>query len=360
VARRVFLHVGLPKTGTTYLQSIAWASKDALRAQGVLLPGFGPRQHLWASCVVREEPRLERRHPDAKYAWERLVEEARGWPDTVLISHEFFCGASAEQVAGALAALAGAEVHVVVTARETIGLITARWQEWVKNGATGPVDAYPPTEEFDPQDEWGWGTLDLADVLTRWGSSVPPERVHLIPLPGSDEPRDELWRQFASVVGFDPAVGDTSASQPNESLGVAEVELLRRVNAHLTGFTAPVDRGRWIRGYLAQGKLVPRGGNRFWPSPARVAVLRERGNCGLDEIAGRGYDVVGSLDSLRTPDELPPRRHPESVSDAELVDIAAATIAEMLHDVRRARRQAEPTPGRLARLRRRLRRRTRA
>lgn len=358
MARRVFLHVGLPKTGTTYLQSIAWASKDALRKQGVLLPGFGPRQHLWASCVVREEPRLERRHPDAKFAWERLLAESRKWPETVLITHEFFCGASAEQVARAVTDLGEAEVHVVVTAREMIGLITARWQEWVKNGASGQVDSYPPTEEFDPQDEWGWSTLDLADVLARWGSAVPPERVHLITVPGSDEPRDELWRRFATVVGFDPAVGDTSASQPNESLGVAEVELLRRVNAHLTGFNAPVDRGRWIRGYLAQGKLVPRGGNRFWPSPSRVEVLRERGNRGLDEIAGRGYDVVGSLDSLRTPDELPPRRHPDSVSDGELVDIAAATIADMLHDVRQARRRAAPPAGRMARWRRRQRRRT--
>ena len=55
MARRVILHVGLPKTGTTYLQSIAWANKDVLREQGVLLPGFGPRQHLWASGVVRVE-----------------------------------------------------------------------------------------------------------------------------------------------------------------------------------------------------------------------------------------------------------------------------------------------------------------
>ena len=61
MARKVFLHVGLPKTGTTYLQSIVWANKTVLREQGVLLPGFGPRQHLWVSCVVREEQHLDRR-----------------------------------------------------------------------------------------------------------------------------------------------------------------------------------------------------------------------------------------------------------------------------------------------------------
>lgn len=345
MSRKVFLHVGLPKTGTTYLQSILWANSDLLRERGVLLPGFGPRQHLWASCVVREEPRLERRHAEAKHAWDVLSREAREWPDTAIISHEFFAGASAEQAARALADLGDAEVHVVVTAREIVGLLTARWQEWVKNGATGPVDAYPPKEEFDPTDEWGWGTLDLADVLDRWGSTLPPERVHLIPLPGSDQPRDALWARFAQVVGFDPAGCDTTASQPNESLGVVEVELLRRVNGHLHGFNAPVDKGVWIRGYLAQEKLVPRAGERFWPSPERVAELRERGESGLDRIAGRGYDVVGDLDGLRTPEQLPARRHPESVSADELADAGAATIAAMLGDVRRLQRQANGSGG---------------
>ena len=30
MAARVFLHIGLPKTGTTYLQSVLWGSKAAL------------------------------------------------------------------------------------------------------------------------------------------------------------------------------------------------------------------------------------------------------------------------------------------------------------------------------------------
>jgi superfamily II DNA helicase RecQ len=39
VAKRVFIHLGLPKTATTYLQTIVWGSRDRLRADGVLLPG---------------------------------------------------------------------------------------------------------------------------------------------------------------------------------------------------------------------------------------------------------------------------------------------------------------------------------
>ena len=344
MARKVFLHVGLPKTGTTYLQSIAWANKAVLRDQGLLVPGFGPRQHLWASCVVREEPRLERRHRDAHRAWQQLTDDARNWTGAALISHEFFAGASEAQVRRALEDLGDTEVHVVVTAREIVGLVTARWQEWVKNGATGPIDGYPTGEGGDPGDEWGWDTNDLADVLRRWGSTLPPERVHLITLPGRDEPKDALWRRFAGLLDIDPESCDISVSRPNESLGVVEVELLRRINPHLQEFSSPVDKGVWIRGYLAQEKLVPRDGERFWPSAERVAALRARGDAGLAAIEAAGYDVVGDLDALRTPLVLPQRRHPSSVTDRELVDAAAGTIADMLVDVRRQRRRLNARP----------------
>ncbi|MET1060339.1 MAG: hypothetical protein ABWX84_12105 [Nocardioides sp.] len=344
MARKVFLHVGLPKTGTTYLQSIVWENKNVLREQGLLLPGFGPRQHLWASCVVREEKRLERRHPDAHLAWEQLTDDARNWTGSALISHEFFAGASEAQVRTALKDLDDAEVHVVVTAREIVGLVTARWQEWVKNGATGPIDSYPTGEGGNPADEWGWDTNDLADVLRRWGSALPPEQVHLITLPGRDEPQDELWRRFAGLLEIDPDSCDTTVSRPNESLGIVEVELLRRINPYLTEFTSPTDKGVWIRGYLAQEKLVPRGGERFWPSAERVATLRARGDAGLTAIRDAGYDVVGDLESLRTPLVLPHRRHPGSVTESELVEAAAGTIADMLVDVRRQRRRLKAPP----------------
>jgi hypothetical protein len=340
VARTVVLHVGLPKTGTTYLQTLLWHNRDELRRQGVLLPGRSGRDHLWASGAVREDPRIGRRGPEARHAWERLVAEMRAWDGTAVVSHEFFAPASVEQVGKAVAALGDAEVHVAVTARETLSLVTARWQEFVKNGSTVPIDRYPVREATDPVDDWDWGSLDLADVLHRWGSVVPHDRVHVLTLPPPSEPRETLWLRFAALLGVDPSSCTSPGSGRNESLGVVEVELLRRVNADLVGFSSAPDRGNWIRGYLAQGKLVPRGGEKFWPSPERVAVLCERGARIADAVAAADYDVIGDVEALRPPGQVPPRRHPESVTDAEIASAATAVIASMMHDVRRLTRES--------------------
>ncbi len=94
MAKKVYLHIGLPKTGTTYLQSVLWANKPQLVEQGVLLPGNSSRQHMQASVVVREHPGLPNRAPEVREAWDRIVEEVNEWPETALISHEFFGSAT--------------------------------------------------------------------------------------------------------------------------------------------------------------------------------------------------------------------------------------------------------------------------
>ena len=340
MARKVVLHVGLPKTGTTYLQTVLWANREGLARQGVLLPGSSSRDHLWASGALRDDPRIDRRGPQARHAWDRLVAEVTAWDGTAVVSHEFFAPAGAHHVRRAVDAFGEAEVHVVVTARDTLSLVTARWQEFVKNGSTVPIDDYPVREETDPVDDWDWGSLDLADVLERWGSAVPHERVHVLTLPRPTEPRETLWLRFAALLGVEPGRLAAPGSGSNESLGVVEVELLRRVNADLVGFTSAPDRGNWIRGYLAQGKLVPRRGERFWPSPDRVAELCARGRRIADTVAASDYDVVGDAEDLRPPDPVPPRRHPGTVADAELVAAATAVIADMMGDVRRVTRES--------------------
>jgi len=339
MARRVYLHIGLPKTGTTYLQTLMWNNHDVLAGQGILLPGDSRRQHLWASGVVREDPNLGRRSPEAPAAWDRLTAEINDWDGTAVVSHEFFAAASTEQVRRAFSELGGAEIHVVVTARDTLSLVTARWQELVKNGSTMPIDEYPRSDGTDPLNVWGWGTLDLADVLHRWGASLPADRVHVLTLPKPSEPRETLWLRFAALLGIDPTTCVTEGSKQNESLGVVEVELLRRVNGDLDGFTSAKDRGTWIRGYLAQGKLVPRRGERFWPSHERVDELRTRGERIVEDVVAGGYHVIGDVRDLRTPADLPARRHPDSVTDAELSAAASAVIAAMMSDVQRLTRE---------------------
>ena len=339
MAARVFVHVGLPKTATTYLQTILWSNREVLEEQQLRLPGEGRYEHLWSSRIVREDQAFEKANERRRGAWERLRADVAAWPGTALISHEFFSAASAEQAARVVEELEPAEAHLVVTGREPLGLFTASWQESIKNRDTTPMAEYARTESDDSTAIWNWRTLDIHRVLERWSPLFPVDRVHVLPLPGPGAPRREIWDRFAALVGVDPHSVDLSRSFPNTSMGVAEAETLRRVNRHLGGFNSSIDRGTYIRTYLADERLVPRGGDAFWPGVERAEEIRARGQAAVDYIAAQGFHVVGDLEALLVPDELPQRRVPESVTDSEVAGVAVELVARMLYDVRDLRHE---------------------
>jgi hypothetical protein len=354
MAGRVYLHIGLPKTATTYLQTILWAAPEQMRREGVLLPGRERRDHLWASRIVREEGGHRRRSQREVTAWDRIRDELGAWPQTGLVSHEFFAAASADQARRAVADLAPAEVHLVVTARDPLGLFTASWQESLKNRSTTPMSEYGRTTSDRSSATWNWRTLDLRLVLERWSQAVPPQRIHVLPL-DRGAPRDDIWRRFAGVIGLDADAYDTSLSFPNESMGVVEAEVLRRVNEHLGSFKRAFDKGVYIRTFLADERLVPRRGDTFWPLPDQIEDCRARGEAALAYLASEPFDVVGDSAHLRVPDDLPERRTPDSVTDAEVAAVAVELVAVLLGDVRGLRasgRSANPTDRSISRLRR--------
>src|SRR5580700_175589 len=116
---RVFLHIGEPKTGTTFLQQVMWSNRAELAAQGVVLPGHHPQDHFRASQDLRG---IEKRADDPAGSWagewEILAHQARQAPRAAVISHELLSALDAQQAGEAVRSLQPAEVHVVLTVRD--------------------------------------------------------------------------------------------------------------------------------------------------------------------------------------------------------------------------------------------------
>jgi hypothetical protein len=335
MAQRVYIHIGAPKTGTTFLQTAMWRNRSQLEAQGFLYPGKKRLDHYRASQVVRGVPG-SKLGEDAD-AWDRILAELSEWPGTGLISHEFFSMATTEQAQTAVAALAPAEVHVVLTARDYVRQFPAMWQEGLKMNTDDSFDDFMKRAiALELPGAWGWRTQDLPAVLERWAGAVPADRIHVITVPPPGAPRPLLWQRWCDVLGLDDTGFDMDLGVANESMGAAQAALVRRMKPFLTQELKDdgASRHRWFRQYFGHEVLVPQRGERFGVRPDDAAVLRELSTGAAEAIRHAGYDVTGDLAELIPAEAQPEHPHPDDVTEAEMLDVACRAMEQMIRDVR--------------------------
>jgi hypothetical protein len=341
MARRVYLHIGLPKTGTTFLQTTMWHNRGPLSDQGFLYPGHDRMQHYRASQEVRGARAKALR--GGAGAWERLVGQIADWPGDALVSHEFFSMATPEQAVAAVAALAPAEVQVVMTVRSYILQFPAVWQEALKMNSALSFDAFMDEALAGHlKGAWGWQSQDIPAVLGRWSAAVPPDRLTVVTVPPPGAPRDLLWTRWRDALGIDDSAFDFDVAYANESIGAAQAALLLRVKPLLSGpLTSGNVRHRWVRQYFGHEVLVPQRGERFAPRPAHAAELLDRVTQAAQVIRDGGYPVVGDLEDLTSVRPSESGAYPDDVTDAEIVDVAARAIEQMIRDVKKLTEQRD-------------------
>ena len=340
---RVFVHIGLPKTATSYLQTIIWANRERLRERGVVVPGSERRDHLWASRTVREaaHPRSARRSATAPPG-RGIRAELASADGTGLVSHEFFAAASADQatahgrgprtgrgpprgdraraaraVHGQLAGepeerLDHADARLratrVETGRRTSGTGGPSTCDWCSSAGRGGSARARPCRRPRPGGSAG-------------GRLAPVRRHRRLPdRRASTCPGRSPTRRWASPRPR-PCAGSTAGSAASSSA---------------------FDKGVYIRTFLADERLVPRGGERFWPEPDQIEECRRRGEEAVDYLRRTPIDVVGDLEHLRVPEVLDERRSAPSVTDDEVAEVAVDLVATMLGDVRQLRQPAAP------------------
>lgn len=332
MAERVFLHIGAPKTGTTYLQQLMEHNRGSLEDVGVSYAnGRYRNDRVWATEVLRGFS-MRNRPAHAAEAWDRIREQCRAWSGTAVFSHEFLGACTREQAQRVLEDLAPAEVHVVFTARDYVRQTAAVWQERLKYGFDVPF-AHFTLDNDTPA--WSWQTQDVPAILGRWCPPTHPTRVHVVTVPPQPAAPEALWDRFASVIGAEAAAVEGVGSA-NTSLGLVEAELLRRVDQRVRErglLRRPSERTRMLRDLLANTILAQRSGERFTVPAELWPTLRSRAEADTAQLAGAGYDVVGSLDDLLPEPSSTPGRLPEQATESELLDASLETIAALLVQV---------------------------
>ncbi|MGD9962224.1 hypothetical protein [Nocardioides sp.] len=358
MTRVVHLHIGAPKTGTTYVQDRFSLNVDELAKHGVNYPG----RTLGDPSTFHFRAALDLLGQDwggspghASGSWDAMVRKVRRQRGKVVISHEILAPAPPEKVAKVMRDLRGSEIHLVYSVRDLGRQLPAAWQESIKQGRKWSFRRFLDSTERG--NVWFARAFDLPGVLGTWGKDLPPERVHVVTVPrrNSKDP-DLLWRRFCQALDVDPSWAPLDSTKSNQSLGTVETQLIRRLNRKIgRGPRHEANYDDLVLRLLAREEL---SGKRRSPKvtlpPDRFEWAEQQGRIWIDWLAGSGVDVVGDPAELmpRRPDPDAPWADPDRVRSRPLMRAALDALEVMTREaasrpdpfLRRARRKLGRDP----------------
>ena len=331
--RLVTLHIGTPKSGTTFLQRELSRHRELLREHGYLYPGENP-SHFIEVMSLRRRGFRGHEFEAAEGAWERVAAEVNAFDGPALISHEMLGGSDVETIQRGVDSFPGRPVRVVVTCRDLGRQLPAVWQEGVKNGDTERYEEFL-TEAFaewkGPASRKGvWAGQNLAGLGRRWGQVVGNDNVCFVTVPPAGAGTDDLWRRFAEAVGLPDADYALPEKPGNPSLGTVETELLRRFTERLPDDLPWPRRSRLVKRRFAQRRLVAHHTGGFLTVPEdRRDDTREVAGVMLEEIRAGGFRVVGDLADL-DPSFRSDGTLPDQVGDDQLLSLALDLLVPLV------------------------------
>lgn len=339
MTRQVFLHVGPHKTGTTYVQGLLEANRERLAEGGARYPSMTFKRQ---GRAVKQAMAWRSRVPGrtATPRWSQLLSELQQWDGpTAVISHESISTASTSDIAHLVRRLAGFEAHVVYTARDLSRVAPAMWQTIIRSSQSVGWDEYARSLER-PEVARGdlakhakrfWQAQDAAAVLARWHAHLPLDRLHVVTVPRPGNPPELLWQRFCSVLDVDVTGHDLTPRRSNPSLGTAETELMRRVNAAIAD--RDLARSEAVQMARSLGReLEARPDMLGYTLPAQdLAWISVRAHRIIDDVRADGYPVVGDLDDLvPQPVAEDQARHPSDTTEHAVLDVAVDSICRLL------------------------------
>jgi hypothetical protein len=337
-----YLHIGAPKTGSTALQHLLWHNRYHLARRGVCYPLERMNEHVDATMDIRGDP-LRPAGPatPSTGAWDEVATRIRDWPGPqALFSSEILGAANPDRIGQVVASLRPADVHLIMTVRSLARQMPSDWQEQIKHGRTVSLGAFVKhlveggVDRGPRYTKMFWRQHDPAYVLATWSAFVPADHIHLVIAPAPGGPRLQLFERFFSVLGV--TLQDLCVDidlRANASLGLAEAELVRRLNPGLTESLGP-SYGHLVRDVLAERVLSQRTSEPRIVLPRPYAAwVAERSADIVSRLRASSYDVVGDLDELL--DGGPPGGPdvPTALTESELTPAAYDAITGLLTQI---------------------------
>lgn len=326
------VHIGPPKTGTTYLQGAFHSCRPAVSAQGVHYAGPGRQPTAAVQAVLGTASPNTGEIPSLRL-WRRLVGEVRRANEPrVVISSEFLADAKPEAIRTVIDDLGGHRVHIVVTLRPLARILPSQWQQFVQSGARKSFDGWLDAIFNDPSKVTPtfWRRHRHDALIARWAEAAGPANVTVVAL--DDRDHTMVIRVFEQLLGLREGTLLADDDLTNRSMTMAEVEVVRAFNQRFfaEGLGRPLHTQVMRFGAASYLKArspdpdEPRVEAPQWALDRAGEIAREM----VDAIVASGVRIIGDPECLAAAQTsgLPQGPRPEVMISAQTAAAASMGV----------------------------------
>ena len=234
--KKLFVHAGTYKTGTTYFQHVVYHNIKALRAQGLYYPitglGLKTPHNKYAHRLLGI--RLSSGHSNA---FPTIIKALQDDPDLSagLVSYEGFARpATIEKLQAEAACFAPVELHSILVFRPHIDFALSLYRELCQH-----VDFSAPFEELiKPTTATGRGwhrSLNYQEIIEGWLALTGRKNLHIF---SYRRIKVDLVNALIAPTGYVGALEPPEKTEQNKTLSAPVAALMRRLNQQK--FKAPL------------------------------------------------------------------------------------------------------------------------
>ena len=234
--KKVFIHVGFHKTGTTAIQESLHSHREELKNLGLIYDtnnrranhrqawALAGRYWGWKNRGGKKTPILE---------WNKQVKSLKSKKSKSILSSEFFSELNDAQLNRMASDLKNFHVEVIFTIRPLSKMLASSYQQYLKYGIKASYDEWlhdifqnAPKSKLTPT---FWKRHRHEVVIARWAKVFGNQNVHLVVVDESEP--DFLFTSFNQILQL-PAgtLSEVINSGTNRSLNYSEISLLLAIN----------------------------------------------------------------------------------------------------------------------------------
>lgn len=249
--RRLIVHIGQHKTGSTYLQKRFVEERDRLKEAEILYPEdfieiYG---HHQVASFFRWKIDVE----GVRSLTDKLVCYGQEWP-TVIISTENLCFLSQEELTALAQTFEGWDVEIVYFLRRLTGFWPSHWQELIKHGSDITFERYMLETLKLERDELDFP--DQAKQLRRFTNSFGAENMTIFCYDNIMARGGDVYDTFLRHLLKIPACVATGRKSINSSFSSERVEMIRSLNMFMAKQTGVQPDLKLRQAYMKAHKSI--------------------------------------------------------------------------------------------------------